>query len=697
MIRSAEAVLVLAALSAGILPAQEPSQQRYVGEIDFRGNRALDDLTLLAGISTSPSGQLFQLFRLGDKKRWDEIEFRRDVVRLQLLYRQHGYYEARVDTAVDRRDALVDVTFRIQEGPPILVDTLTITGVDSIPGSARLAARIPLRLGQAFDRTLFEMSADTISFHARNHGYPYALVFRNYSVDRRTRTARVTFDVLPGPHARIAANVVDGNRQVSERTILRSLVVHPGEEFRVEQLYESQRSLYQTELFRYASVGIDADSAVGGVDSLVRVRVQVAEATPLQIRAGAGYGTIDCLRASGTLTRLNFLGEARRLDVVGRLSKLGVGSPLGFEHSICRELLFDDFSKRVNYLGSVTLTQPTLFLRRSTISLSGFAERRSEFNAYLFESFGGVVGLKFGFGRHVPITLNYRLSRDQTDAQPATYCVYFDTCEPAVISLLSDPLRQATLTLSVVNRNTDSPIEPTIGHVWTFEATTASPLLGSEVVFDRVVAEAVGYTRWRHKFFAARLRVGIIRQGQSHIGDSTLRYVPPASRFYSGGPNTVRGFARNEMGPLVYVADSVDVQPNGAGGADSTYIGVRSSPIGSGAIVLGNVEMRVPTPLWAGKVALAAFVDAGELWDYTAGTLVPGGVKVTPGMGIQISTPLGPMRVDAAYNGYRTEPGPLYLIRRPNLELQPRPYSGAPRGKTVISRLQWHFSVGLAF
>lgn len=708
MIKPAAACLLLAALAAGRVAAQErPPADRWVGSVSFKGNKALDDYTLLSGISTSSSSWLFKSpLRIGDRRRWDEIEFRRDVVRLLLLYRQHGYYESRIDTTVDRRDNLIDVTFRIQEGPPILLDTVTISGLDSLPDAARLESRLPLRVDKPFDRTLFEISADSISYYVRNRGYPYGQIFRNYSVDRRARTAASGFDVLPGPHARIGAITVEGNKKVSEQTIRRSLTTREGNEFKLEDLFESQRSLYQSELFRYASVGIAADSAVGGVDSLVRLRVQVTEATPLQVRAGAGYGTIDCFRTSGTITRLNFFGEARRLDLVGQISKIGVGYPtdgLHLENSVCRELAEDEFSKKLNYLASATLTQPTRLLRRSTISVSTFAERRSEFDAYLTESFGGTLGFRFGFGRNVPISLNYRLSQDQTIANAATYCIYFDQCDPALIEPFSQPQRLGALTLAVVNKKTNSPVEPTDGHIYTMEVTTATPWLGSQIVFDRLVLEGVGYAPWHRKFFSARLRGGVIREGTSNIGGTELRYVPPNNRFYAGGPNTVRGYARNEMGPLVYVFDAIDSTKTGI----EQYVGLRSSPIGSAAMLLGNVEMRVPTRFWSGRVSWSMFVDAGELWDYTdesqtangGRSLLPGGIKVTPGVGVLFSTPLGPMRLDVAYNGYQSQPGRLYQVDQTtgSLTIVDPDFQGIPRSPVFIRRLQWHFSVGLAF
>lgn len=700
MIRAAEAALVFAALSAGPLASQElqaTPPERTVTGLHFRGNRALDNYTLASAIATSASSwhygwPVLRLLPIGTQRRLDELEFRRDVLRLQLLYRQRGYYEARIDTVVHRTATAADVTFRITEGPPVVVDSVIVAGLDDV-GSDPPVRQLPLRAGAPFDRLLFDASADTLTLWLRNRGYPFAGVFRNYTVDRPGRTARVEFDAAPGARARVGEIRIEGEG-VRPRTVRRSLAVAEGDQFSQDALFQSQRSLYQSDQFSYASVAVAPDSVVGGVDSLVRLRVQVVPAPPLRLRAGAGYGTIDCFRTSAVLTARNFAGEARTLDVTGRLSKIGVGDPLNFglENSVCRELLRDSIGggpDRLNYLASVTLTQPALLLGRATVSVSAFAERRSEFRAYRFRSVGASVGLRTGFGRHVPVSLTYRISRDETEAEAAIFCIYFNTCDPATLARFTAPVRDGRLSLSLVNTFVDSPVEPSRGYVLSFEGTAAAAPLGSEVDFQRAVAEAVRYLPLgRRSVLALRLRTGVIRTGRGAVGDS-VRYVPPADRFYAGGPTTVRGFGRNEMGPVVYVADSARLEPSG----DITYFGLRSSPVGSGAIVLGNLEVRWPAPLWSARLALAAYVDAGELWPLTSGSPVSG---VTPGLGLQLSTPLGPMRLDAAYNGYGRQRGPLYLIS--GGQLVPGPSDFRPKsGATFTSRIQWHFSVGLAF
>ena len=681
---------------------------RTVTSVSFRGNHALDAATLSAAIATSASTwtyrwPLLKHLGLGTRRTFDELEFRRDVVRLQILYRQHGFFDARVDTLVHRSAASVAVAFLIEEGPPIVVDSIVVSGLDSVLDVRRLIRRLPLEQGKPFDRIAFEESADSIVLAAQNQGYPFASVYRDYSLDRQTRLASVEFVVQPGPRERIGDISIAGAAEVAPATIRRFLAVRSGDWFSQDALYESQRSLYQTDLFSFASVGVAADSASVGADS-VPLLVRVAEAPRTRLKVGVGYGTIDCLRSQATLSAANFLGGGRRLDLAGKVSKVGVGAPTdyGLANSICSTLSGDPFSERINYLTSATFTQPAFVHRKSTLSLTALSERRSEYKAFERNDVGASLALSYGLSRASLLTLTYRLDYGSTIADTAVYCVYFDRCQPAAVALLSEPHRQAVLSLAVVRNTANSPLEPTAGSVLLVEGSHASPLVGSErlISYNKLVAEGTWYVALFHTWVAAlRLRGGVIRPGLAFVADSSIRYVPPEERFYAGGPASMRGFGRNEMGPLVYVADSMVLDRTTG---DSVPVGLRTSPLGSYAIALANLEVRFPSPIWGSRLRLAAFVDAGQLWDETAGRLIPAGLKITPGVGLRVGTPLGPLRVDVAYDGYSPQEGPLYIVTPPKgatpgqLTERPQPY-GPPIGKTFLKRLQFQFSVGEAF
>ena len=201
------------------------------------------------------------------------------------------------------------------------------------------------------------------------------------------------------------------------------------------------------------------------------------------------------------------------------------------------------------------------------------------------------------------------------------------------------------------------------------------------------------YPLSRRTVLAWRIRGGtILPQHITLLGQST-KFVPPDQRFYAGGPNSVRGFARNELGPRVYVSDSVE-----GSGTSTVYKNIRASPTGGNTVFTANLELRVPSPIFPDRVRLGLFVDVGQVWERgDTGTTVSG-LRVTPGLGLRFITPLGPVRLDAAYDGYPQEPGPLYFLNHADKSL-------AATGQTVHPALPpgfWRrvvvqFAVGQAF
>jgi outer membrane translocation and assembly module TamA len=119
---------------------------------------------------------------------------------------------------------------------------------------------------------------------------------------------------------------------------------------------------------------------------------------------------------------------------------------------------------------------------------------------------------------------------------------------------------------------------------------------------------------------------------------------------------------------------------------------VQVSATGGNTLAVGNVELRVPSPVFGSRLRLAAFVDAGGAWQRGDGDPV---IRVTPGLGLRVATPLGPARLDMAYNPYRLQAGPLFQFDEDGA-LTPVP----GREEFVLDRdgrFTFHFAVGQAF
>ena len=64
----------------------------------------------------------------------------------------------------------------------------------------------------------------------------------------------------------------------------------------------------------------------------------------------------------------------------------------------------------------------------------------------------------------------------------------------------------------------------------------------------------------RDVVFSWRVRGGAIFAPSVDVATQTGNFIPPEQRFYAGGPNDVRGFDRNELGPVVYVVPKGEVR-----------------------------------------------------------------------------------------------------------------------------------------
>ncbi|MCH7476456.1 MAG: BamA/TamA family outer membrane protein, partial [Gemmatimonadetes bacterium] len=78
-------------------------------------------------------------------------------------------------------------------------------------------------------------------------------------------------------------------------------------------------------------------------------------------------------------------------------------------------------------------------------------------------------------------------------------------------------------------------------------------------------------------------------------------------------------------------------------------------------ILLANAELRFPLSQ-SGRLAGVVFVDLGRVVTQESQD-EDREFRVTPGAGLRISTPLGPVRLDVAYNPHGPEQGPLFLRR----------------------------------
>jgi outer membrane protein assembly factor BamA len=644
--------------------------------------------------------------------RLDLTELYGDVIRLHLFYRDHGYYGSRVVPAVEPIEAEGDVSIRfgIAPGDRVILTDLVVEGVEGIIPESELDRRVPLTEGAPFRRMGFLASADTIQALLYRRGYAYAQVLRNYSIDTIADIAEVNFQAVPGPVVRVDSLVVLGADQLGGSTIRKQIGIREGRVLQRQQLTESQRSLYQLGIVNFAAVEIAPDSLQVDADSTTAtVAIRIVESPKYLTDAAVGFGTVDCVRAGTRGVDRNFLGGGRTLEISASAAKIGVGAPVdfGLQNSfLCNDLEQDLFSDELTYRLAAEFLQPRLLGTRTRLSTSVHTERQSELMLYLRESTGGLVNVSREVGRGILVGTGLQVERGSTAASPAIFCVIFTACtEPE-----QEPLRAArwtnAATLSATFDRTSIIAQTTRGYQLRTNMAWASPALMSDDRYLSILGEATGHLSLRPEWaLAGRVQAGTFVAGAEAVREGRL---PPERRFYAGGPNSVRGFPINGLGAQTYVMREEDynrivLDENGR----LEDVSTRTFPLGGTQVVVGTLELRGPSPLLPQYLRLAAFVDAGQVWapgldEASAPVSLSGGnLVITPGFGLRIATPVGPIRLDLGYNAYDLREGPLYMAledeegRLTDLVLWEAGFR--PEQNTLLDRFQLHIAVGQAF
>ncbi len=668
----------------------DPGDKEVMG-LTFRGNHAFSSGDLAVRVNTTASSWARRHLRfLGTRRCLDSSELTLDVYRLRIVYRNAGYYFAAVDTSVTAVGAdAVKVAFIIREGPPIIVDSASITGLDSVPDRGDILKGLDLGVGKPFDRVHFDAVADSVVSRLNGDGYPKADVLRSFNADTAvTHRASVSFTVVPGPrehYGKITFSVQAVSQKKSpeiDTSVVKKLLgIRPGALYRDRDLISAQRNVYATGAYRHVEVAPLPDSLQPPGDTAMDLRVNLVEDYMRQLDNETGWATLDCFRQRDVYTDKNFLGEAKRFQLTGSLSKIGYGSWNAPNTSASRkapaycykDLEQDPFSQALNYYLGATLTQPALFGTSAVPSYSVYRERRGEFKAYLRTTLiGGAASVTKNIGqRTTPFTLGYNLEYGKTDADPALLCAVFQRCDAESQAQMTQVKRLAIANAVVARVRTNSVIDPTEGTVLRAELRSSSNLIGSDpaLTFNKGVLDG----SWYHslggtKVVMIRLRSGAIVGGATTAGGS-VRLPPPQERLYAGGANSVRGYSQNELGGLIYLAAGIDSVHTAS--PDTVYLRIKGDslqsftpwiPTGGNALLIANFEYRVRDVFFPRLVQYTFFTDAGEVWTPGPGESYLGfqNLKWTPGIGVRYFSPVGPIQLNVGYNPYRRPAGPVY-------------------------------------
>lgn len=740
--RALNTVRISAAVLAGVLllaPPDVRAQNKQpdnpeVVKLTVKGVHVVKLDELLQSISTSQSNCNSVILKpvcwitksnfVYSKQYLDHAELKRDVLRIQVFYWKRGYRDAEVDTAViSKSPHKVAVTLTVHEGAPTMVSKVVVNQNTRLLSDKEIAKRVVLGANSPLNLIRLDSSRVFLQQSLFDKGYADAAVDTAVAVDDSARTALVTLTLDPKWRTTVEDIVISGNEGVSARTIKKSLTFSKGDIFRRSEMLRSQRALYESNLFKRASIEPRPPLDPFTPDSAKIIVVTVTESPPREARLSAGFNTVAFVQAEGRFTHYNLGGGARRLDVQAAVGNLLSGSLNGrgiFKNA--STVVTSDRSRYFapTYTASIDLRQPWFGSPHNEIALGLFTHRRSAPGIYVDRG----LGTSATFTRELidggPASANYRFEISQVDAGDVYFCVNYGVCDAPTLGALRKNQRLSPLSLSATVDKTNDPFSPNRGYRGSFGAEHASALTLSDFRYNRATGEAAAFKQIRKRgALGAHILVGFVNSlgsTASAVGVSTgnnENVLHPRKRFYAGGSHSVRGFGENQLGPRVLTIPAQILQKHDSlnvpcfSGADISKCNPNAAklatrdfdprPLGGNVVLEGSVEARFP--VWR-ALSGAVFVDAGVVTQKINKDLPRRRGAITPGVGVRYLSPVGPIRADIGLNPGSTENLPVVTEQmiggeRKLITLDKRRVYSP--GKRVLDRLVLHLSIGEAF
>jgi outer membrane protein insertion porin family len=575
-----------------------------VKSVEFVGNSAYSSYRLKDIIKTHESN-LLSFLGGGDVYDPDRVEADRDLIRR--FYLKHGFADVQVVAALTEYDPEKKgflVTFKIEEGQQYRVATVNFaSSIGTLDGNS-LSSFSRVYVGSLYNAEALEKSVEEMQIEASRRGYAFAIVRPRGDRNFEAHTVSITFAIDEGPRTYIERINVRGNTRTRDYVIRREFDISEGDAYNRALVDRAERRLKNLDFFKSVKITTEPGSSS---DRVVLV-VDLEEKSTGDFSVSGGYSTTDGALAEVSISERNFLGR-------GLFAKASV--------------TYGQYARGY----SLSLVEPYLLDYRVALGLDFFQRQQlaNNFISYGTKTLG--FSPRLGFGLREDLSLQLRYSIYQQEIQlpanlancnnnPANGLLAFNP-SPAFAASQTPPIDLAatnglgcyfdgeaslpvrkelqagkTLTSAVgytLNYNTlDNNKNPTDGLIVDFKQDFAG--VGGDVRYLKSAVDAKYYTP-----LVADI-VGLI-----HVQGGILNSVGSDIRMldhFQMGPNLVRGFAPNGIGPR-------DLNPFGTNDA-----------LGGTKYWGASAELQMPFWFLPKEVGLkgSVYADAGSLYDYKGPT-----------------------------------------------------------------------------
>ncbi|MBN1197482.1 MAG: BamA/TamA family outer membrane protein [Candidatus Aminicenantes bacterium] len=602
-------------------------------------------------------------------ERWAEAESRARILR---YLKNKGFLDARVESSIATIGNVKSITFNVDRRRRYRLRDINFKGNQTIAEEKLL--QIIKTDDQVFDRLVhlrlrsLLVDLEVLKLYYYFNGFPQVVVKMIPALGQSR--ADILFDIREGRREMVESIQIRGNRLLKRAEILELMRTRQDEPFVPQRLSEDLQRISRHYRTRgYADIRVEDEISAGIRKSIL-----------ITVHEGTRFLTGDLIileasKAQRELIRSLFplqKGEAFNRDRLEQFRTELENSP-AFNDIAIEEIrktpgIIDVMIKstpdnsryygfglgwedRRGYRGTLEFQQQNFLSSYSSFSAmlqAGPKERRwavSIDTPYFLRS---RLSSSLRFWQEDQVYPSYKYIRSgisQSVIHRITQSSYISASlkwyrtrlteldiSPGDLDRVDQPFDTTAFSLLYVNDQRDNPFNPTRGDFFSSNLIIGFPLLEKEYSFFKFFWNfQKNFLLFRHGTLSLSIRNGF------GSGDMSI-----TERFFAGGIHTFRGTGNDRLGPI-----------------DSRT----GAPRGGNAIILFNIEAAQPLYIIPAEgFQVCVFADIGDVFAETAEFSLKR-LETALGFGIKYITPLGPIRVDFAWNINKARAEDPFLVK----------------------------------
>jgi outer membrane protein insertion porin family len=578
----------------------EEGDSAKIQQINIVGNDVFNDPELLELVELKFDTPWWDFL---SETRYQKQTLTGDMETITSHYKDRGYLRFNIDStqvSMTPDKTGIYVTLNVEEGEQYTISEVELIG-DLLGHEDYIKLVLPLTEGELYNQSTVTYTEEFISKYLGRFGYAYPTVTTIPDINEEDKTVKLVLSVDPGKRIYVRRINFSGNNSTADEVLRQSVSQMEGSWLSNSTLEVSKNSL--SRLTYMESVDFET-VRLPGEDDKVDVNFTVKEQPSGAFNAGIGYGDRTKLSLNAGIQQDNFLGTGKRI---------------AFNIST------------VSYQKSVQLSYTDPFFTIDGISLGGSISY-SEFdgssaNLIQYDSKQFSIGSNIGYPIDQYNRINFGLTYSTVELfqnQPYVQTTRFnnqfvDKNNPDAAINYDSFLASVAWSRSTENRG----VFPTAGSSQRASFGITTP--NSDVNYFKTEINGKWYfplSRNQRWSFLARLKMGY---GNGYGDAAGINQILPFTQhFTAGGADSLRGFENNTVGPrgVSLRPSSVILDPNGKvilGDDSNDSISISSRSLGGNAMILGGIELIVPTPFvevdFDNSVRTSLFVDVGNVWD----------------------------------------------------------------------------------